>query len=213
MAERQPSASLTTRYLITYNTLSTLLWSFLLIRTLLLLPLVGPTNLYPSLGSPTKWIQSLAVLEILHLLLGLLRSSLPTTIIQVSSRLLLVWGICDIFSAPQQSNAYASMVFAWAVTEVCRYSYYIVQLGGGESKTLSWLRYNTFFVLYPLGAGSEAWCIYRALPEAWRLSRGYYWFLVVILVTYLPGLFNQYTHMMRQRRKNMRGKKKAQVVG
>ncbi|KAF8538153.1 tyrosine phosphatase-like protein [Trichophaea hybrida] len=209
MAERQPTTSLTTRYLITYNTLSTLLWSFLLIRTLLLLPLVGPTNLYPSLGFPTTWIQSLAVLEILHLLLGLLRSSLPTTIIQVSSRLLLVWGICDIFSAPQQSSAYASMVFAWAVTEVCRYSYYIVQLGGGESKTLSWLRYNTFFVLYPLGAGSEAWCIYRALPEAWEMSRVYYWFLVVILVTYIPGLFNQYTHMMRQRRKNMRGKKKA----
>lgn len=130
------------------------------------------------------------MLEVVHLCLGLLRSSLPTTAIQVSSRMLLVWGICDRFSAPQHSNAYASMLFAWGLTEVCRYSYYIVALAGGESKALSWLRYNTFFVLYPLGAGSEAYCIWKALPEAWELSQGYYWFLVVILLTYPPGWYS-----------------------
>jgi hypothetical protein len=70
-------------------------------------------------------------------------------------------------------------------------------------------RYNTFFVLYPLGAGSEAWCIYTALTEAGIWNKNYYWFLVFVLATYPPGLYNQYTHMIRQRRKQMRGKKRA----
>jgi hypothetical protein len=81
------------------------------------------------------------------------------------------------------------MLVAWGITEVCRYPFYIVSLSGGESKLLQWLRYNTFFVLYPLGAGSEAFCIYRALTEAKIESVPYYWVLVAILATYPPGMF------------------------
>lgn len=156
-------------------------------RTLTLLPTAGPTAIHAHLGTYTKYIQTLAILEIVHIALGLLRSSLPTTIIQVSSRLLLVWGVCDRFDAPQHSAAYASMLVAWSITEVCRYLYYVLNLSGGDVGVLAWLRYNTFFVLYPMGAGSEAWCVFRALPEAWVFNQGYYWVLVVILVTYAPG--------------------------
>lgn len=119
---------------------------------------------------------------------GLLRSSLFTTIVQVSSRILLVWGIANLFEAPQVSLAYSSMLVAWSVTEVYRYSYYVTNILGRTPRFLTWLRYNTFFVLYPLGAGSEAWCIYQALDEAKVLSANYYWVLVVILVTYPPGM-------------------------
>lgn len=79
------------------------------------------------------------------------------------------------------------MLIAWGVTEVCRYAYYVVNLSRATSGFLTWLRYNTFFVLYPLGAGSETWCMYAALPEAWDTSRLYYWFLVITITTYVPG--------------------------
>lgn len=78
-----------------------------------------------------------------------------------------------------------------------------------------------------MGAGSEAWCIYQSLVEAKVLNANYYWVLVAILVTYPPGmlgssvdfestftyegvvgLYKQYTHMVSQRRKNIRGKKR-----
>jgi len=207
--ERRKTASLSTRYLIAYNAVSAVLWAGVLGRTILLLPLVGPTHVHEALGDYTKWVQTLAVLEIVHIVLGLLRSSLPTTVLQVASRLLLVWGVCDRYAAPQQSNAYTSMLVAWSITEVCRYTYYVVNLSGGSGGVLNWLRYNTFFILYPLGAGSEAWCIFRALPEVYAKNETYYWVLVALLATYAPGLYNQYTHMIRQRRKNMRGKKRA----
>ncbi|KAI5807049.1 tyrosine phosphatase-like protein [Geopyxis carbonaria] len=208
--DRSPGLSLKTRYLVAYNLLSAVLWLGVLGRVVLLLPLVGAEHIHAAVGEYTKWVQTLAVLEIVHISAGLLKSSLPTTVLQVASRLLLVWGVCDRFAGSASSTAYSSMLIAWSVTEVARYSYYVVNLLRATSGVLSWLRYNTFWVLYPVGAGSEAWCIFQGLREAQgQYGWGYYTFLVVVLATYPPGLWNQYSHMIRQRRKNMRGKKRA----
>lgn len=62
------------------------------------------------------------------------------------------------------------MLLSWALTEVVRYAFYARTLLGSEPKRLLWLRYTTFFVLYPTGATSEALLIYTTLPaRAWRL--------------------------------------------
>ena len=65
----------------------------------------GPRAVHAALGTYTKWVQTVALLEVLHVLLGLLRSALPTTALQVASRLLLVWGVCDRFAAPQDRKS------------------------------------------------------------------------------------------------------------
>ncbi|CAG8603759.1 2660_t:CDS:2, partial [Diversispora eburnea] len=57
------------------------------------------------------------------------------------------------------------------------------------------------------GAGSEAMLIYQSLPYSKQLSSTYYWFEVVILITYIPGFFVMYTHMISQRRKYLGGSK------
>lgn len=44
-------------------------------------------------------VQSAAVLEVVHVLLHLVKSALPTTVMQVSSRLYLVFGILGQFPA------------------------------------------------------------------------------------------------------------------
>lgn len=56
------------------------------------------------------------------------------------------------------------MVFAWSFTEVIRYSYYACNLLGYEPSVLLYIRYTTFYVLYPLGASSEAFLMYATLP-------------------------------------------------
>jgi hypothetical protein len=50
---------------------------------------------YDKVGEQTAWVQTLAVLEIVHALLGLVRSSIQTTVMQVFSRLLLVWVVAE----------------------------------------------------------------------------------------------------------------------
>jgi very-long-chain (3R)-3-hydroxyacyl-CoA dehydratase len=106
---------------------------------------------------------------------------------QVASRLLLVWGIVNNFPFLAKSAGYSSMLLAWSVTEVIRYSYFTLTLSGYSPAFISWLRYNTFFLLYPLGISSECWLIYKAIAPAKRLRQEYAWVLQLILFIYIPG--------------------------
>jgi very-long-chain (3R)-3-hydroxyacyl-CoA dehydratase len=61
---------------------------------------------------------------------------------------------------------YTSAIFAWSLTEIIRYSFYATTLLGYESYPLLYLRYTTFYVLYPMGALSEDALIFASLPKA-----------------------------------------------
>jgi hypothetical protein len=132
---------------------------------------------------------------------------------QVASRFLLVWGIAYLFPATTASSpAYSTMLIAWSITEVIRYSYFAINLSfGGVPGFMTWLRYNTFFVLYPLGISSECWLVWKAIEPAKSYNEAWQWVLRAILFIYVPGAYILYSHMMAQRRKVLRGKaKKAQ---
>ena len=98
------------------------------------------------------------------------------------------------------------MVLAWSLTEVTRYAFYAISLLSRPPYPLLYLRYTTFYLLYPLGAGSEAFLIYSTLPPwvggVWTgvdYGRG------LMFVIWWPALFVLYTHMMGQRRKVLGG--------
>lgn len=107
---------------------------------------------------------------------------------QVSSRILLVWPVVNGHPrATSPSPAYSSMLLAWSITEIIRYSYFVTNLRGGVPKLLTWLRYNTFYVLYPIGIASEMFLIFKASKVAektWQLA---FW---SILLAYIPGLLS-----------------------
>ncbi|EST09660.1 Protein-tyrosine phosphatase-like, PTPLA [Kalmanozyma brasiliensis GHG001] len=163
-------------------------------------------NSHTFVGSVVALVQSLAILEVVHAAIGWVRSPVITTAIQVASRLFMVWGVSERFSQAWTSPFYASMVLAWAITECIRYPFYANQLLQQEGPAMLWARYTTFFVLYPIGAGSEAMCILATLPKslpfnnpgAWDLRAYIYAGLFVI---WWPGLYVMYTYMMKQRRK------------
>ena len=66
MASHTTTAQKKQYYLILYNLTSAILWTAILGRLLLLIPLVGVENVYGGLGEFTKWTQTLALLEIVH---------------------------------------------------------------------------------------------------------------------------------------------------
>ncbi|KAF4953719.1 hypothetical protein FSARC_12325 [Fusarium sarcochroum] len=194
-------------YLIFYNFISAVQWSVVLGRTVMLLGLYGPEYVYPGNGQYTKWTQTLAGLEVLHSLLGVVRAPLFTTLMQVASRFLLVWAIVDVFPFLALSPFYSSMLIAWSVTEIIRYSFFALSLSGYQPKFLTWLRYNTFFLLYPIGILSECTLIWLATEPAGQINELFKYGLYAILAVYVPGSYVLYTHMMRQRRKVMRNLK------
>jgi very-long-chain (3R)-3-hydroxyacyl-CoA dehydratase len=81
------------------------------------------------------------------------------------------------------------MLIAWSVTEVIRYSFFVVTLSGYNLGIISWLRYNMFFVLYPLGISSECWLVYKAIEPARKVRQEYAWLLQLTLFIYVPGMY------------------------
>ncbi|CAI6088855.1 unnamed protein product [Clonostachys chloroleuca] len=197
-------------YLLFYNAISAVAWGIVLARTVSLAGLEGPEAVFPAIGNRTKWTQTAAGLEILHSLLGVVRAPVFTTAMQVASRFLLVWGVVHPFpELAVQSPFYVSMLLAWSLTEVIRYSFFAVGLRFGQQPAfLTWLRYNTFFVLYPVGITSECVLIYLATgPAAEQYGDVFKYGLYAILATYVPGAYILYTYMMKQRKRVMRNLK------
>lgn len=225
-APRRSSSPLTRYYLFAYNAISFVLWATCTIRGAFLalsstpLPAIFHDIYYPLLTVT----QSLAILEILHSLLGLVRAPVVTTAMQVASRLLLVWGVMGPFydrgdglgivGGDSEGSRIGNLAFlgclgAWGVTECIRYGFFALQvLGATVPKWWMWLRYNTFYILYPVGISSECILVVLALKPAALLHPLYRSFLVAVLVIYVPGSYILYTHMISQRRKALRGKKR-----
>lgn len=189
------------RYLSLYNLLSFSLWLAILVRLCILYYLVGPEFVSEGMAEFVSWVQALAVLEVVHVIFGLVKSSVITTAMQVASRLAIIWGVVRLFPASGASVAFSTMVLAWAITECIRYPYYFFALQGRVPPILEWIRYTAFIALYPLGAISEAWLAYRALPAAQFWHPYYALFLKVLLLIYPPSFYVLYMHMWKQRRK------------
>ncbi|KAJ3197257.1 Adenylate kinase 7 [Irineochytrium annulatum] len=192
-----------TGYLVLYNGISCIGWAFVTARVAMSLGEYNTT--FAKYGLAVAFVQSLAILEIFHALFGLVRSSFITTVAQVSSRLILVWLVCAEFPAVANHWLYSSMVIAWGITEVVRYSFYVyttLQIQNDYFWMLLWCRYHFFYLLYPIGAGSELLLIQHAIPLAKkREDPTLYYFFTGLTWIYPLGFYYLYTHMMKQRKK------------
>lgn len=228
---KPPASGLTTNYLLAYNAISFALWGTILGRAVFLVPTLLAHDklhgLFDALFPLVKYTQSLALLEVIHALVGLVRASPVTTGMQVASRLLLVWGVLERYPAMVSTTntwgraakgmagadiAFTGMILAWSVTEVIRYGYFVYTLGISPRlpSWLTWLRYNTFFVLYPIGISSECTLIWLAMTPAHKNKEGLMeMFYKLVLAIYVPGSYVLYTHMMAQRKKILKGKGKS----
>lgn len=140
---------------------------------------------------------------------GIVRTDPVTAAAQVASRYVAVWGVQYPFPALCASPVYSSMLFAWSVTEVIRYTYLAVKLGGYEPAAFTWVRYSSYLVLYPLGITSEMIQMWRALaPAGHKFGPLYQLFLGVSLFVIWPiGAYVLIGHMNRQRRKVLAAQK------
>ena len=149
------------KYFIAYNGVSLALWATITLRAIAIMALLIPTThlyvLHEALHPLLTVTQSLAILEIIHSLVGIVRASPLTTLLQIASRLFLVWGVVGLFpevvankrifgdrvqhypGAPGGSLAYAGILMAWGITECVRYSFFVWKECLGNDRVPSWL--------------------------------------------------------------------------
>ncbi|GAA5829708.1 hypothetical protein JCM5353_005204 [Sporobolomyces roseus] len=222
----KPSSSIKTTYLISYNLASALAWGYVLslvikhmsgedgytslkeatgvqggVETLL----KRASTAFDHFGDKVQWVQTAAILEAVHSATRLVRSPLGTTVAQIASRLLIVWYVCVVYPTVPQTPFYVSMVTAWSFAEIIRYLHYATNLMNVKVPILEWIRYTAFYILYPVGAGSEAALIYFSAAHA-RDKFGPLGYFATIGLTMFwpPALAFMMSHMHVQRRKHLR---------
>ena len=132
-------------YLILYNVAQLAGWSYmgLLLYPHLQTALVEGKDrgaLYADVGTALKIFQTGAVLEILHAIVGLVKSNPMLTGFQVFSRVFVTWAIVHPFQAAQVCRGFPLLLLAWIITEMIRYSFYTFNLVGVNVSPITWLR-------------------------------------------------------------------------
>ncbi|XP_026323874.1 very-long-chain (3R)-3-hydroxyacyl-CoA dehydratase hpo-8 [Hyposmocoma kahamanoa] len=202
-------------YLLAYNGIQSLGWSYLLLQTLTHFLNRGTLDTY---WDEIKWtviiFQNAAVLEVLHAAIGLVPSGVVVVLMQVYSRVFLVCGALLATYGATVSPGLPLCILAWSITEIIRYAYYALNIVNTVPQGLLFLRYSTFLVLYPVGITGELLCMYHALPEinekklftismpnSWNFAFNYYYFLIFYMLLYIPLFPVLFGHMLTQRRK------------
>ncbi|XP_076633325.1 3-hydroxyacyl-CoA dehydratase 1 [Colletes latitarsis] len=220
------SSSAGALYLKVYNLAQVFGWCYILYKLLQSdLFSTEPVDLWQNVKWPVVIFQYAAFLEIIHAVVGLVKSNPLLTTFQILSRIVIV---IVLLTTPENYAASSFgvplAILAWSITEVIRYLYYFTNLIEFVPHVLTWLRYTLFIALYPIGVSGELLCVYAALnyakshpqsidyvfPSSWTFI--YYYALVFTMLVYIPVFPMLYLHMVAQRRKILGGgaSKKAQ---
>ncbi|XP_066356918.1 very-long-chain (3R)-3-hydroxyacyl-CoA dehydratase PASTICCINO 2A-like [Miscanthus floridulus] len=202
-------------YLSVYNRVVFFGWAQVLYYAVLTLRESGHKAVYAAVERPLQFAQTAAIMEILHGLVGLVRSPVSATLPQIGSRLFLTWGVLWSFPETQSHLLVTTLVISWSITEIIRYSFFGMKEAFGFAPSwLLWLRYSTFMLLYPTGISSEVGLIYIALPymkasekyclrmpNKCNFSYDYFYSSILALLIYVPGSPHMYRYMLSQRKK------------
>ena len=212
--------SATQTYLAVYNAASAVGWLKIL-SDMLSSAASGksPASAWRRVGPSLRVVQTMAVLEILHSMLKLVKSPVLSTALQVLSRLIVLWGYTNQSKSAQSHWSLYLLVISWATVEVPRYTFYAANLYGAAPYWLLWLRYSLFAVLYPTGISGELLQIWARLREmiagggaSDRRSscesggsdvprKALIALTIFVLLSYIPGSPFMYKHMITQRTK------------
>ena len=206
--------SIKTIYLILYNFLQFCGWSYFFLKVTNNLIVSNPLHeIYENSHIILEYCQYGAFLEIIHSIIGLVKSSIFATSIQIIGRILIVL-ILQFFPSAV-SKGYLLIYIAWSLVEIVRYIYYIMSLLQKEYGKFNipyiiiWCRYSFFIILYPIGVSGEMITVWNAKKD---FSKYIIWnsdkFTITIAnliypvwILYIPALIFLYGYLFKQRKK------------
>lgn len=87
------------------------------------------------------------IVDILLILIGMSKGSILGSVAQITGRLV----VAIYYLTPETNpHCFAMMAIIWSIADVNRYLYYVI-----KSSITTFLRYNSFLVLYPIGIYAE----------------------------------------------------------
>ncbi|OXB68979.1 hypothetical protein ASZ78_003448 [Callipepla squamata] len=176
---------------------------------------------FHTIADMMYFCQTLALMEILNSLIGLVRSPLIPAVIQVFGRNFILFVVLGSLEEMQSKAVVFFLFYFWSIIELFRYPYYMLSCMGIEWKPLTWLRYTSWIPLYPLGGLAEAVCLIQSIPifsETGKFSLGlpnplnvtiqFSFLLQLYLIALFLGLFVNFRYLYKQRKQHLGPKKR-----
>ncbi|KAK3097558.1 hypothetical protein FSP39_010781 [Pinctada imbricata] len=220
MEEKLPDFK--TVYLFVYNMFQFVGFSFIVLLLLLRLYKDGKEAFSQSMttvGTQLMVCQTMAVMEIIHPILGLIKSSAIPPLIQVLGRSIILFVIIHHEERIHDAPAVYFLILTWSLVELIRYPFYMLGLVNKKIYLVTWLRYTAWIPLYPLGFLLEGIVVIMAiplyeqtekfsleLPNQYNMSFSFPLFLKIYPVFLLIGGYSMLNYMRHQRKKVLGGK-------
>ncbi|XP_069019422.1 very-long-chain (3R)-3-hydroxyacyl-CoA dehydratase [Embiotoca jacksoni] len=216
--------SLKTAFLFVYNLVQFLGFSWIFVKMTAHLFFFGQDSIYDTFHSISDvmfFCQILAAVEVLNAAFGIVRTAVIPTLIQVVGRNFILFIIFGSLEEMHHKPVVFFVFYLWSTIEIFRYPFYMLGCFNTEWKTLTWLRYTIWIPLYPLGVLAEAVAVIQSiplfdktklfsipLPKAIGTSISFSTILHIYLVLMFLGLFINFRHLYKQRKRRFRTKKR-----
>ncbi|XP_070686246.1 very-long-chain (3R)-3-hydroxyacyl-CoA dehydratase [Pempheris klunzingeri] len=216
--------SLKTGFLFVYNLVQFLGFSWIFVNMTVRLFIFGQDSLYDTFHTISDMMffcQILAAVEVLNAAFGVVKTAVIPTVIQVIGRNFILFIIFGSLEEMHNKAVVFFVFYLWSAIEIFRYPFYMLGCFNTEWKTLTWLRYTIWMPLYPLGVIAEAVAVIQSipifdetklfsipLPKAIGTSIGFSYFLHIYLILMFLGLFINFRHLYKQRKRRFRTKKR-----
>uniref|UniRef100_A0A3Q2QAE5 Very-long-chain (3R)-3-hydroxyacyl-CoA dehydratase n=1 Tax=Fundulus heteroclitus TaxID=8078 RepID=A0A3Q2QAE5_FUNHE len=199
-------------------------FSWIFVNMTVRLFIFGQDSLYDTFHTISDvmfFCQILASVEVLNAAFGVVRSSVTPALIQVVGRNFVLFVIFGSLEEMHHRPVVFFVFYLWSGIEIFRYPFYMLGCFNTEWKTLTWLRYTVWIPLYPLGVLAEAVAVIQSipifnqtklfsipLPRAIGTSISFSYVLHVYLILMFLGLFINFRHLYKQRKRRFRTKKR-----
>ncbi|ETV73477.1 hypothetical protein, variant [Aphanomyces astaci] len=127
-----------TAYLAGYNVVSAVGWAYILWHLCSLLyddadVVLSSAKLWSRIAIPLEYLQTMALLEVVHALVGVVRSPVGSALMQVSSRLFVLWVVLVLCPSSRYHWGFLLTIGSWSMVEVPRYAFYALSVIGWAS--------------------------------------------------------------------------------
>ncbi|CAC5416763.1 HACD [Mytilus coruscus] len=154
-------------YLFLYNLFQFIGFTYITVALIVKYTRLGEAALktgFETVGTQLMVVQAVAVMEIVHPLLGIVKTSAIAPFLQVLGRNFSLFVI--LYHEPRLHTAPAvfCLFFVWSAIECFRYPFYMLSTLGKKIGFITWLRYTAWIPLYPLGILLEGTVGIMAIP-------------------------------------------------
>lgn len=168
-----------------------------------------------AIGLVMRVCQSISLLELLHIYIGIESSQLFPRFLQLTERVTILFGVITSQEEVQEKYVVCVLFILWNLLDMVRYTYSMLSVIGTSYPVLTWLSQTLWMPVYPLCVFAEAFTIYQSLPYfesfgtnstmlPFDISTYYPYVLKLYLMMLFIGMYFTYSHLYTERKDILR---------